>query len=66
MPGPLKWQGGLYYFDEKYEIDAYGYDSLGGGAQMTLAQPAANSLGGVWRHGGDSFAGERTKRPLGS
>jgi iron complex outermembrane receptor protein len=34
--GPLKWQGGVYYFHEKYEIDAYGYDSLGGGAQTSL------------------------------
>ena len=33
---PLKWQGGLYFFHEKYEIDAYGYDSLGGGAQTSL------------------------------
>ncbi|CAN5905086.1 TonB-dependent receptor [soil metagenome] len=36
MPGPLKWQGGVYFFHEKYEIDAYGYDSLGGGAQTSL------------------------------
>ncbi len=33
---PLKWQGGVYFFHEKYEIDAYGYDSLGGGTQTSL------------------------------
>ena len=35
-PGPFKWQGGVYYFHEKYEIDAYGYDSTNGGAQTSL------------------------------
>jgi iron complex outermembrane recepter protein len=29
--GAFKWQAGLYYFNEKYEIDAYSYDSLAGG-----------------------------------
>ena len=33
---PLKWQGGVYLFHEKYEIDAYGYDTLGGGVQSSL------------------------------
>jgi iron complex outermembrane receptor protein len=28
----LKWQTGLFYFDEKYQIDSYSYDSLNGGA----------------------------------
>ncbi|MGV7210802.1 TonB-dependent receptor [Oxalobacteraceae bacterium A2-2] len=28
----LKWQAGLFYFDEKYQIDSYSYDTLGGGA----------------------------------
>jgi iron complex outermembrane receptor protein len=28
----LKWQAGLFYFDEKYQIDSYSYDSLNGGA----------------------------------
>jgi iron complex outermembrane recepter protein len=37
MPGPLKWQGGVYFFHEKYQIDAYSYDSLGGGAQTGFA-----------------------------
>ena len=36
--GPLKWQAGLYYFHEKYEIDATAYDSLGGGAQTSYYQ----------------------------
>jgi iron complex outermembrane recepter protein len=31
-PGPLKWQAGVYYFHEKYQIDAYSYNSLAGGA----------------------------------
>ena len=31
--GPLSWQGGLYFFDEKFVMDGYGYDSVGGGAQ---------------------------------
>ena len=35
-PGPLKWQGGVYFFHEKYEIDAYNYDTLGGGALVGM------------------------------
>jgi iron complex outermembrane receptor protein len=31
--GPLNWQGGLFYFDEDYEIESFSYDSLAGGAQ---------------------------------
>jgi iron complex outermembrane recepter protein len=31
--GPLKWQAGVYFFREKYVIDAYSYDTLAGGAQ---------------------------------
>ncbi|MBK6593160.1 MAG: TonB-dependent receptor [Burkholderiales bacterium] len=31
--GPLSWQAGLYYFDEQYVMDAFAFDSLGGGAQ---------------------------------
>lgn len=30
--GPLKWQAGVFYFDEKYRIDSYSYDSLNNGA----------------------------------
>ena len=29
--GPLSWQGGLYLYREKYGIDSYNYDTLGGG-----------------------------------
>jgi iron complex outermembrane receptor protein len=35
-PGPLKWQGGIYAFSERYQIDSTSYDSLGGGAQTGL------------------------------
>jgi iron complex outermembrane receptor protein len=35
--GPLKWQGGLYIFDEKIDIDSFNYSSLGGGAQNGYA-----------------------------
>jgi iron complex outermembrane recepter protein len=35
--GPLKWQGGLYYFNEKLAIDSYNYDSLGGNVQNGFA-----------------------------
>ncbi|MEP6875554.1 MAG: TonB-dependent receptor [Burkholderiales bacterium] len=35
-PGALKWQAGLYYFHEKFEMDAYSYDSLAGGAQTGM------------------------------
>jgi iron complex outermembrane receptor protein len=33
LSGPLSWQAGLYFFDEKFVMDAFAYDSLGGGAQ---------------------------------
>jgi len=33
--GPLNWQAGLYYFHEDYDIDSYGYDSLGGGVETS-------------------------------
>jgi iron complex outermembrane recepter protein len=29
--GPLKWLGGLYFFDEKFDIDSFNYDSLAPG-----------------------------------
>jgi iron complex outermembrane recepter protein len=29
--GPLKWLAGLYYFDEKFDIDSFNYDSLAPG-----------------------------------
>jgi iron complex outermembrane receptor protein len=27
----FRWQAGLFYFDEQYQIDSYSYDTLGGG-----------------------------------
>jgi len=29
--GPLRWQGGVYLFDEKYTVDSVNYDTLFGG-----------------------------------
>ena len=34
--GQLNWQAGVYYFNEKFISDSYGYNSLGGGAQTSL------------------------------
>ena len=31
--GPLKWQGGLYYFNEDYTVESFSYDSPAKGAQ---------------------------------
>ncbi len=33
---PLNWQAGLYYFDERFVSNSYGYDSLAGGVQTSL------------------------------
>jgi iron complex outermembrane receptor protein len=35
--GALKWLGGLYYFDEKLNIDSFNYSSLGGNVQNGYA-----------------------------
>ena len=35
--GPLRWQGGLYVFDEKIDIDSINYTSIGGGVQNGYA-----------------------------
>jgi iron complex outermembrane recepter protein len=32
---PLNWQAGLYYFNEKFISDSYGYNSLAGGVQTS-------------------------------
>ena len=32
-PDALNWQAGVYYFDEDYDTEAFGYDSLAGGVQ---------------------------------
>ncbi len=31
--GPVKWQGGLYYFNEAYTVESFSYDSPSKGAQ---------------------------------
>jgi len=33
--GPLNWQAGLYYFNEDFISNSYGYNSLGGGVQTS-------------------------------
>ncbi|WP_246312508.1 TonB-dependent receptor [Pseudaquabacterium terrae] len=35
--GPLKWQGGVYLFDEEIRIDSFNYSSIGGNAQNGYA-----------------------------
>jgi iron complex outermembrane receptor protein len=35
--GPLKWQGGLYIFDEVIDIDSFNYSSIGGNTQNGFA-----------------------------
>lgn len=36
--GPLKWQGGLYYFNERFDIDSAVWDSLNHGAYINSIQ----------------------------
>lgn len=36
--GPLKWLAGLYYFNEKIDIDSFNYDSLAGGKINGIAK----------------------------
>jgi iron complex outermembrane receptor protein len=36
--GPLKWQAGLYYFNEKFDIDSVVWNSLNGGAYLNSVQ----------------------------
>ena len=36
--GPLKWQVGTYFFRERFNFDAYNYDSLGGNKQTGLVK----------------------------
>lgn len=35
--GPLKWQGGVYVFDERIDIDSFNYSSIGGNVQNGYA-----------------------------
>lgn len=36
--GPLRYQAGLFYFNEKYEIESVNYDTLNGGAYQNSAR----------------------------
>ena len=47
--GAFKWQTGVYYFDEDYDIESFSYDTLAGGAQNQYlrSQPDQQGLGGV-------------------
>ena len=40
--GPLKWQGGLYFFDERFGIDSISYDSLFGGPSTSVQAHQTN------------------------
>jgi iron complex outermembrane recepter protein len=44
--GPLKWQAGVYYFDEDYDIESFSYDTLGGGAQYQYLR--SNQTNKAW------------------
>jgi iron complex outermembrane receptor protein len=44
--GALKWQAGVYYFDEDYDTEFFSYDSLGGGAQNQYLR--ANQTNQAW------------------
>ena len=44
--GPLAWQAGLYFFHEKYNIDNFDYNTLGGGAQSGLS--TAKQTNNAW------------------
>ena len=45
--GPLNWQAGIYYFNEDFTSDSYGYNSLGGGAQTSLLTDRQKSTSGA-------------------
>jgi len=36
LPGPLKWQGGIYFFHEAYDVNSFDYNTLAGGVQDAL------------------------------
>jgi iron complex outermembrane receptor protein len=44
--GSLNWQAGVYYFDEDYDTEAFGYDSLAGGIQNQYLR--ANQKNNAW------------------
>ncbi len=42
--GPVNWQAGVYYFNERFTSDTYDYNSLGGGAQTGVLTDAQKSI----------------------
>ena len=44
--GALKWQAGVYYFDEDYDIESFSYDSLGDGSQTQYLR--SNQTNKAW------------------
>jgi len=44
--GALNWQAGVYYFDEDYDTEAFGYDSLAGGVQYQYLR--SNQTNKAW------------------
>src|SRR6185503_5500234 len=44
--GALKWQAGVYYFDEDYDTEFFSYDSLAGGVQNQYLR--ANQTNTAW------------------
>ena len=46
LSGALNWQAGVYYFDEDYDTEAFGYDSLAGGVQNQYLR--ANQTNKAW------------------
>lgn len=42
-PGPLRYQGGLYYFHERFGIDSQAYDTLFGGPTTTVQAAQTNT-----------------------
>ena len=58
--GAFNWQAGVYYFDEDYDIESFGYDSLAGGVQnQYLRSNQTNQSWAVFASGvyelGDAF-----------
>ena len=49
--GPLKWQTGLYLFNERYGIDSISYDTLFGGPSTSVQASQTNSAWAVFASG---------------
>ena len=62
--GAFKWQAGVYYFDEDYDIEFFSYDSLAGGVQNQYLR--SNQTNKAWAVFGsvnyDVTAGVRAAR----